>query len=124
MYSPSDLSAVSTIHEVPSPDLVSRILCLLHWNADELAACDAESHQGPRRKVQSWQIVVGLVAHCLPFAGRFSQCMRRHFGMSLSDSALSQRRTQLGPGIFNIIMQETLRPLAQRWRQPVPRASA
>lgn len=112
MYSPSDLSAVSTIHEVQSPDLVRRILCLLHWNTDELEACDAESHQGPRRKVQSWQIVVGLVAHCLPFAGRFSQCMRLHFGMSLSDSALSQRRTQLGPDIFKIIMQETLRPLA------------
>jgi len=32
--------------------------------------------------------------------------------MSLSDSALSQRRSRLGPDIFEIIMQETLRPLA------------
>ena len=32
--------------------------------------------------------------------------------MSLSDSALSQRRARLGPDIFEIIMQETLRPLA------------
>ena len=84
----------------------------MRWDADDLAARDDESHQGPRRKVECWQIVVGLVAHCLPFTGRFSQCMRQFFGMSLSDSALSQRRTQLGPDIFKIIMQETLRPLA------------
>jgi hypothetical protein len=58
----------------------------------QLEQRDVESHQGPRRKVQPWQIVVGLVAHCLPFTGRFSQCPRQHFGMSLSDSALSQRR--------------------------------
>ena len=118
MCPPSESSAVAANDEVQSPDLVSRILTLLRWDADELVARDVEAHQGPRRKVHSWQIVVGLVAHCLPFAGRFSQCMRQYFGMSLSDSALSQRRTQLGPDIFKIIMQETLRPLADAALHP------
>ena len=118
MYSTSESPTVAANSEVQSPDLVSRILALLRWDADELEARDVESHQGPRRKVQSWQIVVGLVAHSLPFAGRFSQCMRQYFGMSLSDSALSQRRTQLGPDIFKIIMQETLRPLADAALHP------
>ena len=68
--------------------------------------------------MQAWQLVVGLVAHALPFTGRFSQCMRQYFGMTLSDSALSQRRTQLGPDIFKIIMQETLRPLADAALHP------
>ena len=111
-------SAVVVSTEVQSLDLVSRILSLLRWHADELPQHDAESHQGPRRKVQAWQLVVGLVAHALPFTGRFSQCMRQYFGMTLSDSALSQRRTQLGPDIFKIIMQETLRPLADAALHP------
>lgn len=111
-------SAVVASTEVQALDLVSRILALLRWDADDLEARDAESHQGPRRKLQSWQLVVGLIAHCLPFAGRFSQCMRQYFGMSLSDSALSQRRTLLGPDIFQIIMQQTLRPLADAALHP------
>lgn len=44
--------------------------------------------------------------------------MRQYFGMSLSDSALSQRRQRLGPDIFQIIMQETLRPLADATLHP------
>ena len=111
-------SAIVASTEVQSVDLVSRILGLLRWDADQLMAQDLEAHQGPRRKLQSWQLVVGLIAHCLPFAGRFSQCMRQYFGMSLSDSALSQRRTRLGADIFHIIMQQTLRPLADAALHP------
>ena len=68
--------------------------------------------------MQTWQIVVGLIAHALPFAGRFSQCMRQFFGMSLSDSALSQRRTKLGSDIFTLILEETLCPLADVAQHP------
>ena len=118
MHPPSAPSAVDASTTVQPLDLVSRILALLRWDADELETRDAQRHQGPRCKVHSWQIVVGLVAHCLPFTGRFSQCMRQYFGMSLSDSALSQRRTQLGPDIFKLVMQETLRPLADAALHP------
>ena len=38
--------------------------------------------------------------------------------MSLSDSALSQRRQQLGADIFLLIMRETLRPLADEHLHP------
>lgn len=117
--SPSSAPAtVAASTEVQPLDLISRILGLLRWDAGQLEACDLEAHQGPRRKVQPWQIVVGLIAHSLPFAGRFSQCMRQYFGMSLSDSALSQRRQRLGPDIFQVIMQETLRPLADAALHP------
>ena len=118
MFTPSESVAVAASVEVPSPDLVSRILSLLRWDADELATRDVDTHQGPRRKVQAWQIVVGLIAHALPFAGRFSQCMGQYFGMSLSDSALSQRRARMGPDTFQTIMHETLRPLADAALHP------
>jgi hypothetical protein len=48
----------------------------------------------------------------MPMPGRFSKCMPQYFGMSLSVSALSQRRQLLGPSISTLIMEETLRPLA------------
>ncbi|WP_395741658.1 IS4 family transposase [Prosthecobacter sp.] len=108
MHPPSDAVVVQD----SSVDLVSRILRLLQWSRDELETADQKRHQGPRRKIFDWQIIVGLIAHSLPFAGRFSQCLRHFFGMTLSDSALSQRRQQLGEDIFLLIMRETLRPLA------------
>lgn len=74
--------------------LVSHILKLLNWDESEFETRGRERHQGPRRKVLTWQIIVGLVAHALPCAGRFSQCVRQFFGMTLSDSALGQRRQQ------------------------------
>ncbi len=108
MHPPSDAVVVQD----SSVDLVSRILRLLQWSSDELETADQKRHQGPRRKIFDWQIIVGLIAHSLPFAGRFSQCLRHFFGMTLTDSALSQRRQQLGEDIFLLIMRETLRPLA------------
>lgn len=113
MHPPTD-----GLFPVQSFDLVSRIVRLLNWNEEELEALDCQRHQGPRRKILTWQIIVGLVAHALPFTGRFSQCLRHFFGMSLSDSALSQRRQQLGADIFLLIMRETLRPLADEHLHP------
>lgn len=104
-------SHVEVFHSQPV-DLISRILRLLRWDKEELETSDLDRHQGPRRKILTWQIIVGLIAHSLPFAGRFSQCLRHFFDMTLSDSALSQRRQQLGADIFLLIMRETLRPLA------------
>ena len=108
MRPPSDV----VVSHDQSVDLVSRILRQLRWSRGELETADQERHQGPRRKIFTWQIIVGLIAHTLPFAGRFSQCLRHFFGMTLCDSALSQRRQQLGEDIFLLIMRETLRPLA------------
>jgi len=96
----------------PSFDLVSRILALLGWDRTSLPTHDADTHQGPRRKLETWQLVVGLIAHCLPFSGRFSQCISQYFGVNLSDSALSQRRKRLDANLFNLILEESLHPLA------------
>jgi hypothetical protein len=109
MQPPSALVAVS---QVQSFDLVRRILNLSNWDESGLDTRDLERRQGPRCKILTWQLMVGLIAHALPFAGRFSQCLRQFFGMTLSDSALSQRRAQLGADLFLLIMRETLRPLA------------
>lgn len=114
MHPPSKV----TTFQVQSHDLVGRILKLLNWDKLELETRDLERHQGPRRKILTWQIIVGLIAHSLPFTGRFSQCLRHFFGMSLSDSALSQRRQHLGADIFLVIMRETLRPLADAQLHP------
>ena len=114
MHSPSK----AIVSQVPSVDLISRILRLLNWEPQQLEALDSERHQGPRRKILTWQIIVGLIAHALPFTGRFSQCLRHFFGMTLSDSALSQRRQHLGPDLFLLIMRETLRPLADAQLHP------
>jgi hypothetical protein len=111
-------SADVSILPVESFDLASRILKLLNWDESQLETRDMERHQGPGRKVLTWQIMVGLIAHALPFAGRFSQCLRHFFGMTLSDSALSQRRAQLGADLFLLIMRETLRPLADAHLHP------
>jgi hypothetical protein len=112
------LASITAVPQVQSSDLLSRILHLLNWDELKLETCDLESHQGPRRKILTWQLIVGLIAHALPFAGRFSQCLRHFFGMTLSDSALSQRRQQLGSDIFLLIMRETLRPLAKEQLHP------
>jgi hypothetical protein len=112
------LASITAVPQVQSSDLLSRILNLLNWDELKLETCDLESHQGPRRKILTWQLIVGLIAHALPFAGRFSQCLRHFFGMTLSDSALSQRRQQLGSDIFLLIMRETLRPLAKEQLHP------
>ncbi|MCY7281034.1 MAG: IS4 family transposase [Sphingomonas bacterium] len=102
----------------PSHDLVGRIMALLRWDQRSLARVDEHAHQGPRRKIERWQIIVAMVAHALPFAGRFSQCVRQCFGMKISDSALSQRRARLGADLFLLIMQEALRPLADPQLHP------
>lgn len=111
-------SSHAVVSKDQPPDLVSRIIKLLNWDAQQLETCDLERHQGPRRKIHAWQIIVGLIAHSLPFAGRFSQCLRHFFGMTLSDSALSQRRQHLGADILLLIMRETLRPLADAQLHP------
>jgi hypothetical protein len=98
--------------------LIGGILAFLRWDQATLVEHDTHRHQGPRRKLHTWQLIVGLIAHCLPMAGRFSKCMRQYFGMTLSDAALSQRRQRLGPDLFTLIMEETLRPLADAALHP------
>ena len=53
-------------------DLVGRILAFLRWDQAPLDEYDTHRHQGPRRKLQTWQLIVGLIAHCLPMAVRWT----------------------------------------------------
>ncbi len=62
MHPPSILVAIS---QVQSFDLVSRILNLLSWDEAQLETCDVERHQETRRKILTWQLMVGKIAHAL-----------------------------------------------------------
>ena len=44
-------------------------MALLRWDQRYLLRADQPAHQGPRRKIECWQIIVAMVAHTLPFTG-------------------------------------------------------
>ena len=96
---------LSPVQPVTSFDPLILSVALLGWALDELLTHDLNVHRGSRHKVQAWQLIAGSAVHCLPFTGRFSKCMSQTFGMSLSDSALSQRRKKLGPEICKIVIK-------------------
>lgn len=75
-------------------------------------------HQGPRQKLQGWQMVAGLAAQCLHPCGSLQHIMRRYFAVRVSSSALSQRRTHMQLEPFTTVMRHALRPLARRPQHP------
>ena len=98
--------------------LSARIAAFIGLAPDEIARADSDSHQGPRRKVSSFQIIAGLIAHVMQFQGCFAFHMKEFFGMDISASALSQRRTAMGSAPFRAILRSTLRPLALAAQHP------
>lgn len=92
---------------------VANILKTLGPRFQSLVPAEDARHQGPRQKILAWQIVVGLVAHQIHFHGCFAARIRQLFGVSLSDSALSQRREKLGAEPFAKVAAHALRPLAE-----------
>ena len=89
--------------------LITSILNVLGPEFHRVVPPGEGRHQRPRQKILAWQIRVGLIAHQVHFHGCFSARIRQLFGVSLSDSALSQRRDRLGlepfdglsPHLFN-----------------------
>ncbi len=93
--------------------LVTSILNVLGPEFHRVVPPGEGRHQGPRQKILDWQILVGLIAHQVHFHGCFSARIRQLFGVSLSDSALSQRRDRLGLEPFESVVRHALRPLAE-----------
>jgi hypothetical protein len=91
---------------------VERIVEFLKPSSLELPGMKEGRHQGPRQKLQGWELLVGLVGRLLTSQGCLGSCFMRWFGVSISDSALSQRRTRLGLEPFAQVARVALRPLA------------
>jgi hypothetical protein len=94
--------------------LTGRLARLCGWQADELQGLAEGPHQGPRQKLQDWQIIVGLVAQCLHRGGSLQHIIRLYFTVRLSSSALSQRRQHMQSEPFVTVMRHALRPMAQQ----------
>lgn len=77
---------------------------------------------GPARRrpglLTPQELVMSLVFHFLAGAGTFAQHVRQLMGISMSDSALSQRRARLPWQVFESLMEQALRPKADRRRHP------
>ena len=73
-----------------------------------------------RRKpmVSCSQLVMGLVFHVLAGAGTLVEHVRQLTGKSITDGALSQRRTGLPWIVFEMIMEEALVPKARPQQHP------
>ncbi|WP_338289894.1 IS4 family transposase [Luteolibacter sp. LG18] len=77
---------------------------------------------GPRRrgarKLSSWQWLMARVHHALARAGTFATHVKQITGISLSDSALSQRGQSIGWKLLAEALPAILRPLAEKERHP------
>lgn len=97
----------------PNISLRSRIAASIGLLPGAIDLPDSSAHQGPRRKVSTVQMIAGLIAHVMQLQGCFTFHMKQFFGMDISDSALSQRRTAMGSEPFRAILAVALRPLAR-----------
>lgn len=77
-----------------------------------MSETDCGVHRGPKRKLQDWQLQLGLIIHLLQPIGTLAQCVRQHLRLSLSDAALSLRRQKMKLQPFLTLMHHVLRPLA------------
>jgi hypothetical protein len=78
---------------------------------------------GPARrcpaKIGSAELIHGLVFHVLAGAGTLAQHMKQLTGKTITDGALSQRRTQLPWEVFQKLLEAALKPKADRRQHPV-----
>ena len=90
MHSLSEPFTVSASHELRPIDFVSRTVALLGRDLDQLLTHDLYAHQGPRRKVQGWQLIAGL-------AGALPAVYRSLFPMQEPNFRHVAFRFRLGP---------------------------
>lgn len=103
----------------PQPGgLSARIEAMLQPAAKHVQGLKETRHQGPRQRVSAQRIVTALIAACLHLEGSLSQIMMRLYKMTISDSALSQRRLRMGKALFAQIAQRVLKPLTRQQRHP------
>jgi hypothetical protein len=101
-----------------SSQLLSRVIALLMLQPTEMPLVDEGTHRGPRRKIQDWQIIAGLVIHALGGQGSLASHIALHLRLRISDAALSFRRQKMTLQPFFTILRHALRPLAQEDSHP------
>jgi hypothetical protein len=69
-------------------------------------------------KLKAEQVVTGLIYHQLQPGGTLGQHAWQLHGVKMSESAHTQRRQGLAPELFDEVMAEALRPLADPRRHP------
>jgi hypothetical protein len=69
-------------------------------------------------KITPVELIMGLVFHVLAGAGTLAQHVKCLTGKSITESALSQRRTHLSWPIFEMILEEALGPKAEKAQHP------
>jgi Transposase DDE domain len=69
-------------------------------------------------KISAQELIMGLVFHVLAGAGTLAQHVRELTRKTITDGALSQRRTSLPWQIFETILEAALRPKAQEKKHP------
>lgn len=74
--------------------------------------------RGQKPRLSGAQLVSALIFHVLAGAGTLAAHVQQLTGLKLSDSALSQRRTAAGLGVFEAIVQAALHPLAVLQKHP------
>jgi hypothetical protein len=70
------------------------------------------------KKLSAYDVVVGLVYHVLHPHGTFAAHVKRLTGITISDEALSQRRSRLPWELLERILCTVLRPLADAQQHP------
>lgn len=74
--------------------------------------------RGQKPRLSGGQLVSALIFHVLAGAGTLAAHVQQLTGLKLSDSALSQRRTAAGLGVFEVIVRAALHPLAVLQEHP------
>jgi hypothetical protein len=69
-------------------------------------------------KISSQELIMGLVFHVLAGAGTLAEHVRELTGKTITDGALSQRRTDLSWVIFEMILEAALVPKAHPKQHP------
>ena len=69
-------------------------------------------------KISAQELIMGLVFHVLAGAGTLAEHVRQLTRKTITDGALSQRRTSLAWQIFETILEAALRPKAQEKKHP------
>lgn len=70
--------------------------------------------RGPKPKLGAWELVTSLVYHVMNGTGIFSQHVHQLLGVNIKDSSLSERRQRIGFEPFRWLMNNALRPMADR----------
>lgn len=70
--------------------------------------------RGPKPKLGAWELVTSLVYHVMNGTGILSQHVYQLLGVEIKDSSLSERRQRIGFGPFRWLMNNALRPMADK----------